>query len=79
MSLAGQNITEMNFKHFEPLLHRNNDTTYVIKFRATWCKPCVEEIPEFLKAASDLEDEKVKFVFVSLDFPSQKTAKVPEA
>ncbi|MDK2842569.1 MAG: hypothetical protein PWQ17_2075 [Anaerophaga sp.] len=61
----------MNFKHFEPWLHMNNDATYVFKFRATWCKPCVEEITGFLKAASDLEDEKVKFVFVSLDFPSQ--------
>lgn len=76
LPLAGQNIPEMKFNQFEPLLQRNNDTTYVINFWATWCKPCVEEIPEFLKAASDLEGKKVKFVFVSLDFPSQKTTRL---
>ncbi|MGQ1891501.1 TlpA family protein disulfide reductase [Thermophagus sp. OGC60D27] len=75
-SMVGQNVPEMNFSRFEPRLHKNNDTTYVINFWATWCKPCVEEIPGFLKAASDLKNDKVKFVFVSLDFPTQKESRL---
>lgn len=66
-----QEIKVTDFEGLEPLLEKNNDTTYVINFWATWCKPCVEEMPGFLKAASEMRSEKVRFVFVSLDFPGQ--------
>jgi thiol-disulfide isomerase/thioredoxin len=78
-SIFAQNtagIPEVDFRKIEPLLHNNNDTTYVINFWATWCKPCVEELPGFLKAAAELKDNPVSFVFVSLDFPVQKTSKL---
>jgi thiol-disulfide isomerase/thioredoxin len=36
---------------------------------ATWCKPCIEEMPRLLKWQSDLERDgrKVKVVFLSID------------
>ncbi|MFO8000408.1 MAG: TlpA disulfide reductase family protein [Marinilabilia sp.] len=74
--VQAQNIPEMDFEAFEPLLHKSNDTTYVVNFWATWCKPCVEEIPAFLEVASEFDEEKVKFVFVSLDLPDQKENRV---
>ncbi|MGM0378026.1 MAG: TlpA disulfide reductase family protein, partial [Bacteroidota bacterium] len=67
---------EMDFEAFEPLLHKSNDTTYVVNFWATWCKPCVKEIPDFIKVASEMKDEKVRFIFVSLDFPGQVDSRV---
>jgi thiol-disulfide isomerase/thioredoxin len=45
-----------------------NDTTYVINFWATWCKPCVQEMPYFEKLNRESENSKVKVVLVSLDF-----------
>lgn len=69
-------IEVTDFEGLEPLLEKNNDTTYVINFWATWCKPCVEEMPGFLKAASEFKDEKVRFIFVSLDFPGQVNARL---
>ena len=30
------------FADFKHLLEKDNDTTYVVNFWATWCKPCVE-------------------------------------
>ena len=45
----------------------NNDTTYVVNFWATWCKPCIEELPFFLKLEKEMANEPVKFIFVSLD------------
>ncbi len=65
------NIPRMDFDELEPLLHQNNDTVYIINFWATWCKPCVKELPEFEKFSDDFKNRKVKVVLVSLDFPNQ--------
>ena len=53
-----------------------NDTTYVINFWATWCKPCVEELPYFEKLHDQYKDQKVKVILVSLDFAKQIQAKL---
>lgn len=46
---------------------RNNDTLYVTNFFATWCGPCVREIPHFKSKMAEMKDQPVKFTFVSLD------------
>ena len=50
----------------------------VINFWATWCGPCVHEIPWFEKAVAELKDKKVQLILVSLDFrdayPKELTA-----
>lgn len=72
----GTNIPVVNYSGLEPLLHKQNDTVYVVNFWATWCKPCVEELPHFIETANDYRHEKVKFVFVSLDFTRQLDTKL---
>lgn len=52
------------------------DTTYVINFWATWCKPCVEELPYFLDYAKEMRNTKTKMILVSLDFPHQADSKL---
>jgi thiol-disulfide isomerase/thioredoxin len=66
-SLSAQ-IPIMTFDEFEPHLHKNNDTTYVINFWATWCKPCIEEIPAFEELNRKFSDQPVNVLMVSLDF-----------
>ncbi len=66
-----QNIKVLSFKEFEPHLSFSNDTTYLINFWATWCTPCVEEIPAINQLAKDYSDKKLKILLVSLDFPQQ--------
>lgn len=61
----------LTFDQFEPLLHYSNDTTYIINFWATWCKPCVAEMPYFLQLKEAYKDKPVKLVLVSMDFPKQ--------
>ncbi|MDM8158188.1 TlpA disulfide reductase family protein [Labilibaculum sp. K2S] len=67
-SVRAQEIKSHNFNELEPILHYQNDTTYVINFWAMWCKPCVEELPEFEDIRKDYTDKKVKVILVSLDF-----------
>ena len=50
---------------------RNNDTLYVVNFWATWCKPCVREMPYFEEANAEYSKQKVKVVFVSLNYPRE--------
>jgi len=40
----------------------------VVSFWATWCKPCVEELPYFEQLQSEIAGKKVKIILVSLDF-----------
>lgn len=46
----------------------NKDTLYIINFWATWCAPCVHELPEFNKLQAYYAGKPVKILLVSLDF-----------
>jgi thiol-disulfide isomerase/thioredoxin len=74
--LSAQQIPVLNFEQLEPMLKQKNDTLYVINFWATWCKPCVEELPHFMEINSQYADKKFKMILVSLDFASQLDSKV---
>lgn len=60
-------VDAYSFDGLEHFLSKNNDTTYVVNFWATWCVPCVEELPHFEKLNAEYKDEKVKVLLVSLD------------
>lgn len=64
------------FSDLEPLFHLQNDTTYVINFWATWCKPCVAELPWFEQLHKEMTGQPVKVVLVSMDFPKQFESKL---
>jgi len=65
---AQQNIPVMNFQELEPRLHMNDGNTWIVNFWATWCAPCVKEMPYFEKIGKDYADKDVKILLVSLDF-----------
>ncbi len=62
----------------EFLKSENKDTLYVTNFFATWCGPCVREIPHFKENMETLKNQPVKFTFVSLDSKEVWTTDVPE-
>ncbi len=64
------------FEGIEPLFEQQTDSVYVINFWATWCKPCVEELPYFERLAEEMADQPVKIIMVSLDFKSQVATKL---
>jgi thiol-disulfide isomerase/thioredoxin len=72
VSYRDNSIPKLNFNQFEnQYLHRNSDTLYVINFWATWCKPCVKELPNFEQINEKYKTQKVKVILVSLDFAKE--------
>jgi len=66
----GVEIPMYDFDSFEPLLTINDGKLRVINFWATWCKPCVAELPYFELVNSRYPDNEVEVILVSLDLPN---------
>lgn len=73
---TGQQAEIIKYRQLDSLLSLKNDTTYIINFWATWCKPCVEELPYFLKIEEESQNLKRKFIYISLDFKRQLESRV---
>ncbi|MEM9824369.1 MAG: TlpA disulfide reductase family protein [Bacteroidota bacterium] len=69
--VAQAKVPIYNYAQLAPIFEQKSDTTYVINFWATWCKPCVEELPYFVELHEKYKTDKFKLIFVSLDFPKQ--------
>lgn len=61
-------VEVIKFDWYESMRSKNNDTTYIINFWATWCVPCVAELPQFEQITEKYQTQKVKVYLVSLDF-----------
>ena len=59
-----------DFEGLKPLLNKNDDKTYIINFWATWCKPCIEEMPYFERTYAEQKGNNVELILISLDMPS---------
>jgi thiol-disulfide isomerase/thioredoxin len=70
-TLTDSNIKVVNFDQFEPYLKSQSDTLYLINFWATWCSPCIKELPAIDKVGEKYKNEKFKIVLVSLDMPKE--------
>ena len=66
----------MNFNQLEPLLKVKNDTVYLVNFWATWCAPCVKELPAIKAVEKKYSNQKFKVLLVSLDVPSQLNSRL---
>lgn len=69
-------IKTVNYAGLKPYLERNDDKTYIVNFWATWCAPCVKELPYFEKIKQEYASENVEVLLVSLDFPKQVEKKL---
>ena len=59
-------------------IFNDSDTTYVVNFWATWCKPCVAELPEFEKMNQIYKQQKIKVLLVSMDFKEEIDKKLKD-
>ena len=65
--VCGQKVEIIDLQTYQSLVSKENDSLYVVNFWATWCVPCVKELPDFLEVEKELIDEKLRFIFISLN------------
>lgn len=64
-----KDIPVVNTEEMLEMLKKADDTIRVFNFWATWCKPCVAELPYFEALHSEKQGSPFVLYLVSLDFP----------
>ena len=62
-----QQVKKVKINEIEEIIIKS-DHPVVISFWATWCLPCIHEIPYLQSTIAKYQDKNVELVFVSLDF-----------
>ena len=63
----GQEIKSVKITEVEKIIAESK-TPLIVNFWATWCMPCVEELPYFQQEVRRHEKDSLKLLLVSLDF-----------
>lgn len=68
-----QEVTRIKASELDQLM-QHPDSAVVINLWATWCGPCIKEMPHFIKQAQQYPG--VKFIFLSLDMKDAYPAQI---
>ncbi len=76
--VVAQKVNLISVTQLQNRISNGKDTTFIVNFWATWCVPCVAELPNFEKFSRTFIVEKQKVLLVSVNFKSQlKTQVLP--
>ena len=76
LALPAQEVPLIKSGQIEHWKQMDTDTVWVLNFWATWCAPCVAELPSFEKLHQNYADQKVKVVLISTDFKKELEKRV---
>jgi thiol-disulfide isomerase/thioredoxin len=71
LNLFAQQIDLITVDQLYSRINSGPDSTYIINFWATWCTPCVKELPDFEKLNEQYKTEKLKVLLVNMDYKSK--------
>ncbi len=75
-NLIAQPIEVIKYPDLAKLIESDKDKVAVFNFWATWCRPCIKEIPYFEQAQQDYASKGVQVYLVSFDFVEELDTKV---
>ena len=73
---SDHDVKVVDFAGLEKYLDQYRDRTVVVNFWATWCMPCVRELPHLESVTQKYPEDKVMVILVSLDFPNQLSSRL---
>ncbi|HJS54917.1 MAG TPA: TlpA disulfide reductase family protein [Chitinophagaceae bacterium] len=73
--VSSQDIPKWKIEDLQDYITKS-DTPVVVNFWATYCVPCIKEIPYFQEVIKKYEDSGVKLLLVSLDFKESYPDKI---
>lgn len=71
-----QTVPVIKITDLEKRIKNDSDTTYIVNFWATWCAPCVKELPDFDSISKVYAGKAVKVLLVTMDFKEDMESKV---
>jgi thiol-disulfide isomerase/thioredoxin len=77
-NIQAQQIKTVTPEWIDGIHASKSDTLYIINFWATWCKPCVEELPYFEQLADTCTNKKVKIYLVTTDMRKDIATRVTD-
>lgn len=74
--LSAQSVEVIKYPDLEKVINQDNGKLKIINFWATWCKPCVAELPQFEALLSKYGSENIEVILVSFDFVEELEKRV---
>lgn len=71
-----QSVEVIKYPDLAKLISAPSEKNKVINFWATWCRPCIKELPQFLALYEKYNDQNLELSLVSFDFVEDLESKL---